>query len=88
VILTPTTPSAAFSIDESKKIGASDPVKMYLNDIFTIPVNLAGLPAISVPAGFDKDGLPLGLQLISNHFNEQAILDVALAIEEDCKKSL
>ncbi|MBP7709561.1 MAG: Asp-tRNA(Asn)/Glu-tRNA(Gln) amidotransferase subunit GatA [Rickettsiales bacterium] len=85
VILTPTTPSAAFSIDESKKIGSSDPVKMYLNDIFTIPVNLAGLPAMSVPAGFDKDGLPLGLQLISNHFNEQAILDVALAIEEDSK---
>ncbi len=82
VILTPTAPSAAFSIEESKKLGETDPVKMYLNDIFTIPVNLAGLPAMSVPAGFDKDGLPLGLQLISKHFDEQSILDVALAIEE------
>ena len=85
VILTPTTPSAAFSIDESKKVGSSDPVKMYLNDVFTIPVNLAGLPAMSVPAGFDKDGLPLGLQLISKHFDEQSLFDVALAIEEDSK---
>jgi aspartyl-tRNA(Asn)/glutamyl-tRNA(Gln) amidotransferase subunit A len=85
VILTPTTPSAAFSIDESQKIGSANPVQMYLNDIFTIPVNLAGLPAMSVPAGFDKDNLPLGLQLISSHFNEQAMLDVALAIEEDSK---
>jgi aspartyl-tRNA(Asn)/glutamyl-tRNA(Gln) amidotransferase subunit A len=82
VILTPTAPSAAFSIAESKKLGDTDPVKMYLNDVFTIPVNLAGLPAMSVPAGFDKDGLPLGLQLISKHFDEQSILDVALAIEE------
>lgn len=81
-ILAPTTPSAAFSIAESKTIGASDPVKMYLNDVFTIPVNLAGLPAISVPAGFDKDGLPLGLQVIAKHFDEQTALDVALAIEE------
>ncbi len=85
VILAPTTPSAAFSIAESKLIGSSDPVKMYLNDVFTIPVNLAGLPAMSVPAGFDKDGLPLGLQLISKHFDEQSILDVALAIEESQK---
>ena len=84
-ILTPTTPSAAFSIDESKKIGESDPVKMYLNDIFTIPVNLAGLPGISVPAGFNKDGLPLGLQIISKHFDEQTMLNVALALEEDSK---
>ncbi len=82
VILTPTAPSAAFSIEESKKLGDTDPVKMYLNDVFTIPVNLAGLPAMSVPAGFDKDGLPLGLQLISKHFDEQSIFDVALAIEE------
>jgi aspartyl-tRNA(Asn)/glutamyl-tRNA(Gln) amidotransferase subunit A len=85
VILTPTAPSAAFSINDSKIIGSSDPVRMYLNDVFTIPVSLAGLPAMSVPAGFDKNGLPLGLQLISKHFDEQAILDVALAIEEDAK---
>lgn len=81
-ILTPTTPSAAFSVNESKTLSESDPVKMYLNDIFTIPVNLSGLPAISVPAGFDKDGLPLGLQIISKHFDEQTAFDVALAIQE------
>ena len=56
---------------------------MYLNDVFTIPVNLAGLPAISVPAGFDKDGLPLGLQIITKHFDEQTAFDVALAFEEN-----
>ena len=82
-ILAPTTPSAAFSISESKTIGESDPVKMYLNDVFTIPVNLAGLPAISVPVGFDKDGLPLGLQVITKHFDEQTAFDVALALEEN-----
>jgi len=85
VILTPTTPSAAFPINQSKEVGNSDPVKMYLNDAFTIPVNLAGLPALSVPAGFDKDGLPLGLQLIAKHFDEQNMFDVALAIEEDSR---
>jgi aspartyl-tRNA(Asn)/glutamyl-tRNA(Gln) amidotransferase subunit A len=82
-ILTPTTPNAAFPINFSKEVGNSDPVKMYLNDVFTIPANLAGLPAMSVPAGFDSDGLPLGLQIISNHFDEQTMFDVALAIEED-----
>lgn len=81
-ILTPTTPSAAFSINESQTIGNSDPVKMYLNDIFTIPVNLAGVPAISVPVGFDKDRLPLGLQIIAKHFDEQTAFDVALALEQ------
>lgn len=86
-ILTPTTPSAAFSIKESAKETHSDPIKMYLNDIFTIPTSLAGLPAISVPAGFDKDGLPLGLQLIGKHFDEQTVFDVALAFEEEVKKS-
>ena len=82
-ILAPTTPSAAFSINESKTLSESDPVKMYLNDVFTIPVNLAGLPAISVPAGFDKDGLPLGLQVITKHFDEQTAFNVALALEEN-----
>jgi aspartyl-tRNA(Asn)/glutamyl-tRNA(Gln) amidotransferase subunit A len=85
VILTPTAPSAAFPINQSKETGNSDPVKMYLNDVFTIPVNLAGLPAMSVPGGFDKDGLPLGLQIISKHFDEQSMFDVALALEEDSK---
>ncbi len=84
-ILTPTAPSAAFSINESKTLGNSDPVKIYLNDVFTIPVNLAGLPAMSVPAGFDQDGLPLGLQIISKHFDEQTMFDVALALEEGSK---
>jgi aspartyl-tRNA(Asn)/glutamyl-tRNA(Gln) amidotransferase subunit A len=85
VILTPTTPNAAFPVDRSKEVGNTDPVKMYLNDAFTIPANLAGLPAMSVPAGFDKDGLPLGLQLVAKHFDEQTMFDVALAIEEDVK---
>ncbi len=84
-ILTPTAPSAAFSINQSKTIGDSDPVKIYLNDVFTIPVNLAGLPAASVPAGFDNDGLPLGLQIITKHFDEQTMFDVALALEEGNK---
>jgi aspartyl-tRNA(Asn)/glutamyl-tRNA(Gln) amidotransferase subunit A len=83
VILTPTTPNAAFPINASKE---TDPVKMYLNDAFTIPANLAGLPAMSIPAGFDKDGLPLGLHLIGKHFDEQTMLDVALALEEENKK--
>jgi len=77
-ILTPSTPSAAF------KMGAKtdDPVSMYLNDIFTVPVNLSGLPAISVPAGYDKNNLPLGLQLIGKAFDEQTILNLSLAIEK------
>lgn len=81
-ILAPTTPSAAFAIDGSKEMAKNDPVKMYLNDIFTIPASLAGVPAMSVPAGFDKDGLPLGLQIIANHFDEQTMFDVALAFEQ------
>jgi len=79
-ILTPATPNPAFSFDEMKNF---DPLKIYLNDVFTIPANMAGLPALSVPAGFDKDGLPLGLQIISRNFDEQTMFDVALAIEEN-----
>ncbi|MDA9231498.1 Asp-tRNA(Asn)/Glu-tRNA(Gln) amidotransferase subunit GatA [Rickettsiales bacterium] len=78
-ILTPTTPNAAFSIKDANK--NDDPVKMYLNDAFTIPANLAGLPAISVPFSFDKDGLPLGLQVIGKHFDETGMFNVALALE-------
>jgi aspartyl-tRNA(Asn)/glutamyl-tRNA(Gln) amidotransferase subunit A len=78
-ILAPVAPSAAFPLDKSKI--ASDPIAIYLNDVFTIPSSLAGLPAMSVPFGFDKDGLPLGLQIIGNHFDEQTILDVALSLE-------
>ena len=59
----------------------NDPIAMYLNDVFTIPTSLAGLPALSVPFGLNKDGLPLGLQIIGNHFDEQAILDVAFNLQ-------
>ncbi|MDA7704635.1 Asp-tRNA(Asn)/Glu-tRNA(Gln) amidotransferase subunit GatA [Candidatus Pelagibacter sp.] len=77
-ILTPSTPSAAFKIGEK----TNDPVAMYLNDIFTVPVNLAGLPAISIPAGVDAKGYPLGLQIIGKAFDEQNILNIAYAMEE------
>jgi len=71
-ILTPSTPSSAFKIGEKK----DDPVSMYLNDIFTVPVNLAGLPAVSIPTGF-ANKLPVGMQIIGNYFTESKILDVA-----------
>jgi len=77
-ILTPSTPSSAFKIGEK----TNDPVSMYLNDIFTVPVNLAGLPAISIPAGLDAKGYPLGLQIIGKAFDEQNILNIAYAMEE------
>ena len=77
-ILTPSTPSSAFKIGEKK----NDPVSMYLNDIFTVPVNLAGLPAISIPAGHDATGYPLGLQIIGKSFKEQEVLNLAYAMEE------
>jgi len=59
-----------------------DPLSMYLNDVFSVPASLAGLPAMSVPAGLNKDGLPLGLQLIGPAFDEQAVLNAGLAIEQ------
>jgi Asp-tRNAAsn/Glu-tRNAGln amidotransferase A subunit and related amidases len=77
-ILTPATPSAAFALGE---VGGDDPVKMYLNDVFTVTVNLAGLPAVSVPAGLDAEGLPLGLQLIGKPWGEDGLLDAAFALE-------
>ncbi len=77
-ILTPSTPSSAFKIGEK----TNDPVSMYLNDIFTVPVNLAGLPGISIPAGHDLNGYPLGLQIIGKAFDEQNILNIAYAMEE------
>jgi aspartyl-tRNA(Asn)/glutamyl-tRNA(Gln) amidotransferase subunit A len=79
-ILTPSTPSSAFAFSEMKNF---DPLQIYLNDIFTIPTNMAGLPAISVPSGFDHKGLPIGLQIIAKNFDEQTMFDVALAIEEE-----
>ena len=80
-ILTPTTPSTAFANDEK----IDDPVKMYLNDIFTVTVNLAGLPGISIPAGYDKEGLPLGLQIIGKAFDEMTMIRAAAGIERAAK---
>ncbi|HVU30202.1 MAG TPA: Asp-tRNA(Asn)/Glu-tRNA(Gln) amidotransferase subunit GatA [Sphingomicrobium sp.] len=77
VILTPTAPSAAFGIGET-----TDPLAMYLNDVFAVPASLAGLPAMSVPGGLDEQGLPLGLHLIGNELDEQMVLNAGLAIEE------
>ena len=77
-ILTPTTPTTAFGIGEN----ISDPLKMYSNDILTVPVNLAGLPAISIPSGLDSSGLPMGIQLITNHFDEKSLFKFGRLIEE------
>ncbi len=78
VLLTPTAPSAAFALGEK----SADPIAMYLNDVFTVPSSLAGLPAMSVPGGVDKDGLPLGLQIIGRPLDEQGVLNAGLAIEQ------
>ncbi len=78
-VLTPATPSPAFGIGEKVK---ADPVEMYLNDIFTVTVNMAGLPGISVPAGLSADGLPLGLQLIGRPFEEESLFSLAEVVEE------
>ena len=78
-ILTPTTPSAAFALGG---MADADPLEMYLNDVFTVTVNLAGLPGISVPAGLDKQGLPLGLQLIGRPWEEADLLNSAYALEQ------
>jgi len=78
LLLTPTAPSAAFALGEK----SADPLAMYLNDVFTVPSSLAGLPAMSVPGGLDAMGLPLGLQVIGKALDEQGVLDACLAIEE------
>ncbi len=78
-ILTPATPSASFGIGE---MADADPIKMYLNDVFTVTVNLAGLPGISVPTGLDSQGLPLGLQLIGQPWGEAEMLNTAYALEK------
>jgi len=78
VLLAPTAPSAAFALGEKQ----ADPLAMYLNDVFTVPASLAGLPAMSVPGGLDSSGLPLGLQIIGKPLDEQGVLNAALAIEE------
>jgi len=77
-ILTPATPTPAFAVGERM----DDPIAMYLNDVFTVPVNLAGLPGISVPAGLSEDGLPLGLQLIGRAFDEATLFRTARTLEE------
>jgi len=78
-MLTPATPSAAFGLGEK---GGADPIEMYLNDVFTVTVNMAGLPGISVPAGLDAQGLPLGLQLIGRPFDEETLFSLGHVIEQ------
>jgi len=78
VILAPTAPTAAFGLGEK----SDDPLAMYLNDVFAVPASLAGLPAMSVPAGLNREGLPLGLQIIGKAFDEQGVLNAGLAIEQ------
>ncbi|MBC7158684.1 MAG: Asp-tRNA(Asn)/Glu-tRNA(Gln) amidotransferase subunit GatA [Porphyrobacter sp.] len=78
VLLAPTTPTAAFALGDK----LDDPLAMYLNDVFSVPASLAGLPAMSVPAGLDPDGLPLGLQVIGRPFDEQSVLNAGMAIEQ------
>jgi aspartyl-tRNA(Asn)/glutamyl-tRNA(Gln) amidotransferase subunit A len=76
-LLTPTAPSAAFAQGENM----DDPIKMYLNDIFTVPASMAGVPGMSVPAGLDANGLPLGLQVLGKPFDEETVFAVSAAIE-------
>jgi aspartyl-tRNA(Asn)/glutamyl-tRNA(Gln) amidotransferase subunit A len=78
VIATPTAPTPPFKVGEK----TDDPLAMYLGDIFTVTINLAGVPAISLPCGFSRGGLPIGLQLIANHFDEPQLLNAAYAFEE------
>jgi len=78
LLLTPTAPTPAFRIGEK----SNDPLQMYLSDIFTIPVNLAGICAISLPAGISDDGLPVGLQLVGRPFGEETLLKAAYAFEQ------
>jgi aspartyl-tRNA(Asn)/glutamyl-tRNA(Gln) amidotransferase subunit A len=78
-MLTPATPSAAFGIGEK---GGADPVEMYLNDVFTVTVNMAGLPGIAVPGARDAQGLPLGLQLIGRPFDEESLFSLGQVIED------
>lgn len=77
-LLTPTAPSAAFGLGEKQ----DDPIAMYLNDVFTVPTSLAGLPGMSIPAGLSKDGLPLGLQIIGKAFDESTVLKVSDVLEK------
>jgi aspartyl-tRNA(Asn)/glutamyl-tRNA(Gln) amidotransferase subunit A len=76
-LICPTSPTTAFAAGEK----TDDPLKMYLSDVCTIPANLAGIPAISVPCGFDRKGLPIGLQIMSKAFDESTLLSIAFAFE-------
>ncbi len=77
-LLTPTAPTAAFALGEKQ----TNPITMYLNDVFTVPASLAGLPAMSIPGGLNKDGLPLGLQIIGKAFDEESVLGISYALEQ------
>jgi aspartyl-tRNA(Asn)/glutamyl-tRNA(Gln) amidotransferase subunit A len=77
-VVMPTAPTTAFRLGEK----LDDPIQMYLSDFYTIPVNMAGLPGISVPCGFDGLGLPIGLQMVAGHFQEENLLRVAFAYEQ------
>jgi aspartyl-tRNA(Asn)/glutamyl-tRNA(Gln) amidotransferase subunit A len=79
VLLMPTAPTPAFKLGEK----VDDPLQMYLSDIFTIPCNLAGLPGLSLPCGFSREGLPIGLQILGNHFQEEKIFRVAYTYEQN-----
>jgi len=78
VLATPVTPTAAFRAGEK----VDDPLQMYLCDVFTIPMNLAGVPGISIPCGFTSDGLPIGFQIVGGHFGEEEVLKAAYAFEQ------
>ena len=78
-IVCPTMPTTAFKIGEL----VDDPLQMYMMDVLTCPVNLAGLPALSVPCGFDGKGLPIGFQIIGNYFDEKTILNIAYLLEQE-----
>ncbi len=84
LIITPTSPTTAFKLGEKLE----DPLKMYLSDIFTVPANLAGLPAINVPCGFDSDDLPVGMQIMGPHFEESKLLNAAFAFQSRTKYHL
>ncbi|MFH1758366.1 MAG: Asp-tRNA(Asn)/Glu-tRNA(Gln) amidotransferase subunit GatA [Pseudomonadota bacterium] len=84
VLLTPTSPTPAFKLGEK----VDDPLQMYLSDIFTIPCNLAGLPGLSLPCGFNKQGLPIGLQILADHFQEEKLLRAAYAYEQNSEYHL
>ena len=81
VILTPTSPVSAFPIGDKSMI--ENPINMYLNDVFTVSVSLAGLPALSLPIGLSANGLPLGMQLIGKAFDEETVFKTAYALEQD-----